>query len=587
MGLAIVWVSREPKTTAPARTSVRFSLDFSTATPLGPPHAPFVALSPEGDAIAYVLNGSEIYIRRLDALEPIRVATGNAIATPIFAPDGGAIAFESNGWIRRLDRSLRDGLVPKGEEHVVRTVCEAPTLRGACWTPSGSIVFAPSYSSGLWIADANGGAARQLTSLDSTRGEITHRWPEALPDGRSVLFGVRTVSTSSFDDADIAVVDLERGEHRVVMQGGTCPRYSRSGHLLYVRQGALFAVPFDRTALRVAGPARKLLEDVASNPTTGAAQYAIGADGTLVYAPAERDSIGNALLLVDRKGVATMTARFGRIVENPRLSPDGRQIAVTLVGASNKIGIFDLASRELHVLTRYGAEDMTPAWSPDGKWIAFSSSRRGSLALYRVTADGGREELLVSRPHDLFPCSWSPGGQLLAFMQDAPDSHADLWMLDLDDPTSPHPWLCTPHSERGAQFSPDGRWVAYDSDSTGVFQVYVRPFRGGEPRRVSTTTGYMPVWSTSGRELFYREGDRMMLVQVESEGQHMTFSPPRILFEGAFQGEYDVQHDGRSFVMTSGSHEKWPTRVHVLVGFLRDVDADTGSRDGFGNGTPP
>ena len=377
-----------------------------------------------------------------------------------------------------------------------------------------------------------GGTPQPLTRLE--KGEISHRWPEFLPGGKAVLFAAGATAIN-FTNAQVAVQSVGTGERRNLIQGGTHPRYAPSGHLVYAQGGSLMAVPFDPQRLTVTGAAVPVVEGVLQSPVTGAAQYSISATGSLVYVSGGVQSAQSRLVWVSRNGAEQPLAAPAHAYLSPRLSPDGRRVAVAIAEQETQIWLYDLSRETLTRLTFEGNANHYPVWTPDGKRIAFQSNKEGPPNIFWQLADGsGGLERLTTSEYIQAPMSWSPDGQLLAFIEVNPTTGYDIWVLRLSDRKA-QPFLRTPFNEAAPRFSPDGRWLAYISDESGRYEIYVQPYPGpGGKWQISTEGGTEPVWNPNGRELFYRSGDKMMAVDIATQ-PGFAAGKPRMLFEGPYE----------------------------------------------------
>ncbi len=462
------------------------------------------------------------------------------------------------------------------------TLCEcAANPRGASWGPNNTIVFAPSLESGIWQVSAGGGTPQVLTTLDSGKGE-SHRWPELLPGGKAVLFTVGP--EGGWAEAEIVVQRLDTGERRVLVQRGTDAHYLPTGHLVYLRQGTLMAVPFDLARLEVSGTAVPVLEGISQHPSSGSARLRFSSLGSLAYLPASFGESRDAatLVWVDRKGVVEPLKAPPRPYLFPMLSPDGRRVAVGISGARSNIWVYDIPGESLTRLTFEGRSGF-PVWAADGSRIAFFSQGAGPRNLFWKAADGGGvEESLITSEHPQEPSSWSPDGKLLAFTDIDPDTGWDLWVLPLEGERKPQPFLKTSFFEAAAMFSPDGDWLAYTSDESGRYEVYVQPFPGpGGKRQISSGGGEQPVWARNGRELFYLTENQRKVMAVDITTQP-TFSAnkPTELFE--FQrvariapperSIYDISPDGQRFMVVWPNKEtQEATPINVVFNWFEEL----------------
>jgi len=465
-----------------------------------------VVLSPDGTHLAYVARQSgtqQLYLRAMNSLEARPIPGTEGAIEPFFSPDGQWLGFFAGGKMKKV--SLSGGAAV--------TLGDAPAPRGASWGSQGMIAFTPTTGSVLQQMSEAGGAPQPLTRLE--KGDGNHRWPEFLPGGKVVLFAFPSASGSGAN-AQVAVLSLGTGDRRNLIQAGTQPRYAPSGHLVYAQGGSLMAVPFDPQRLEVTGAAVPVVEGVVQAPITGAAQYSISTTGSLVYVSGSLQSAQSRLVWVSRNGVEQPLAAPAHAYQDPRLSPDGRRVAVSIAEQETHVWLYDLSRETLTRLTFEGNTNYTPVWTPDGKRIAFESNREGPYNVFWQLADGsGGLERLTTSEYLQGPSSWSPDGQLLAFHEINPATGVDIWVLRLGDPSASsgqgrkaQPFLRTPFNEASPRFSPDGRWLAYISDESGRYEIYVQPYPGpGGKWQISAEGGRGPVWNPNGRELFYRNRD--------------------------------------------------------------------------------
>jgi eukaryotic-like serine/threonine-protein kinase len=495
--------------------------------------------------------------------------TEGAYCTPVFSPDGQWLAFFDTGTHELRKISIQGG--------PPITLTKVGGIFGASWGNTGAIIYCDgTVRAGLQMVSSAGGTPEWITHVDPTKGEIDHRWPVLLPGGKTFLFVIE--KSKGPDDAQIVGQRLDTGERQLVVQGGTFPQYVPEGYLIYVHRGTLMAVPFDVDRLQVRGTAVPVSEHVRESGR-GAAEFGVSSQGSLVYVPAPGgvQTDQNRLVWVSRDGTEQSLPAPERDYYIPRLSPDGRRVAVTIeseqLGA--QIWLVDLSRETLARFTFEGNRNEYPAWTPDAKRIVFHSDKEGVQNLFWQRADdsGGLERLTTSG-HNQAPSSWSPDGQFLAFTELRPSGGAhDIWVLRLSD-HNPQPFLRGPFDETAPRFSPDGRWLAYVSDESGHEEVYVRPYPGpGGKWQISTEGGNEPVWNRNGRELFYRNRNKMMAVEITTRP---SFSPgkPRVLFEGQYmpgQGpsfsNYDASPDGQHFLMIKESG----AQLNVVLNWFEEL----------------
>ncbi len=565
--------------------TTRLTVTLPPGDELGSLEFPPVALSPDGRQLVYagIRGGTQqLYVRALDSLEAKAIPGTEGAYAPFFSPDGQWIGFFAQGKLRKVS-------VTGGSS---QTLADAPYGVGGSWGPDDTIFFAPFNITGLWKVSASGGQPQEVTRLDRSKGEISHRWPQVLPGGKAVLFTLMT--GPGWEEHQIAAQVLETGEPRVLVQGAYTGRYVptgpsaalRTGHLVYTRAGRLMAVPFDLARLEVSSAPPAPLAEVVNDIRGEGAPYAVSANGSLAYVAASPRWLERRLVWVDRRGSVEALPVSPRPYANPHLSPDGRRVAVQIEEATVGIWIYDLSRATLTRLTSEGSSQ-APTWTPDGKRIAYRGTRQGFRNLYWRAADGtGAEERLTTEEGIQTPGSWSPDGKSLVFYDISAATGNDIWVLPMEgDPRQagaagrkPQVFLRTPLGELSPTFSPDGRWIAYASDESGRFEVSVQPFPGpGAKTQISTEGGVEPVWARNGRELFYRNGDKMMAVDITTQPS-ITTGSPRLLFEGRYEfsgngdSGYDVAPDGQRFLMIQPVEPEQPaTQINVVLNWFEEL----------------
>ena len=530
---------------------------------------PALALSHDGTHLAYVARqgtNQQLYLRAMDSLEAKPIPGTEGAINPFFSPDGQWLGFFAGEKQKKVSVSGGAAI----------TLGNAANPRGASWGSHGMIAVSPTGLGPLLQVPDSGGATQPLTRLE--KGDSTHRWPEFLPGSKAVLFAAVPTS-NNWINAQVAVHSVGTGERRNLFQGGTNPHYASSGHLVFAQGGSLMAVPFDPQRLQVTGSAVPVVEGVLQSPTNGAAQYGFSATGSLVYASGGFQASQRRLVWVDRKGAEQALPASARAYRYPRLSPDGRRVAVMIEESESQIWLFDLARETLTRLTFQGSLNLLGAWTPDGKRIAFQSNREGPSNIFWQLGDGsGGLERLTTSDYNQTPNSWSTDGQLLAFIEVNPSTGYDIWVLRMGDRKT-LPFLRTPFNESAPRFSPDGRWLAYVSDESGRNEIYVQPYPGpGGKWQISTEGGTEPVWNPNGRELFYRSGDKMMAVDIATQ-PGFTVGNPRMFFEGPYLPtpstfpNYDVTPDGQRFLMLKPSEQEQaaPTQINVVLNWFEEL----------------
>jgi serine/threonine-protein kinase len=548
---------------------------FSIAVPEGEFRASFnrrVAISPDGTRLAFNTVDA-FYTRSLNELESKRVKD-IAGGGPFFSPDSRWLAFILTNANRAVGISK---LALSGGAPV--TVCAADNFLGATWADDDTIYFVPELPGGVVGVPAVGGQPKEIVKIDFDKGERQHRYPCALPGGKAMMFTTATADIATFDEAQIVVFLPETGRKKVVVEGGTHPRYSPSGHLLYAHDSKIFAIRFDARRLETIGQPFPALEGVLMSRNTGAANYDVSASGDLVYIPGICDGGARTLVWVDRNGKAEPVPLAAKSYLHPRLSPDGRRLAIEIEGPSHDLYVYDFDRGVLANITTDGVSHW-PVWSPDGTQLAYRSGPMTRFKLWRVSADR-------SRPPEQVPAtgvsqsaeSWSPDGHAIAYTAVALGVPPGIMVTRLDGSQQAEPFAIGKAPQGSAKFSSDGRWLAYCSNESGKPQVYVQAFPPPGPKiQVSTEGGTDPVWKRTGGELYYRNGDSMMALNVSTAP---TFSAgrPQQLWQGhyspgmssscgapgATSSNYDVTADGKRFLMIKDDDQDRATSKQIVV----------------------
>jgi Tol biopolymer transport system component len=507
-----------------------------------------------------------MYIRFFEDFVAQPIAGTEGAKSPFFSPDGESVAFFSSGQLKRVS-------VRGGSPRSLFTLEEQGV--GGTWFED-TIVFATRR--GLFRISARGGEPQPLALTDSTsiRSE-----PQILPGGEIVL--VQTSPGEIDGPPRISLLSLETGEQQDLLQGGVSPRYTSSGHLVYVQAdtGGLMAVPFDLESLEVGGEPVQVLEGIRFSRARGpgfGADYDISPQGVLVYFPDPQTS--RRLVWMDREGNETLVTPQRRAYVTPKPSPDGKRMLVPMrsIGFNSGVEIYDIERDSFSPLTNEGI--MSGIWSPDGEWITYLAFVDGYTNIYRQRADRSADPEQLTHYTDQrvpLPTSWSPDGRILLFKHQHLDSVTtdDIRFLDIQRGEGPQDLIVTPNHETGARFSPDGKWLAYVSDETGELQVWVCRYPDIDRRWVVSGEegGGSPVWSPDGRELFYHSGNRMMAVSIETEPVFRA-GKPQFLFERSFAyftpgfQRFEISPDGR-FLMVG--LEEAPTQIHVILNWFEEL----------------
>jgi serine/threonine-protein kinase len=530
-----------------------------------------LALAPDGGQLAYFANG-HLQVRALDreAVLPLPEARG---VRPFFSPDGAWIGFVG------ADELLRK--VPSEGGSVV-SLTSPPHRVGHCtWAEDDAILCTQPRAARpgeLLRIPAGGGPTVALpTTAAGARERVA--WPSLLPGGEAILLTVPNPEGGQTDDASVVLQRLTSGERRVLARGGTQPVYAPTGHVVFARGGSLMAMAFDLASLTAHGAPVPVLEHV-SRDTVQGGRFALSADGTLVYVRGMGDE--RRLLWVDRNGRAEHVAAAPHTFLDPRVSPDGFRIAAQAADGDNDIWTYDVVRGSLTRLTFDAGEDETPVWSRDGMWLAWATQRSGSpRQLLRRRSDGsGAEQVLWSTDRHAHLHDWSPDGSTLLVTQDSDGSARDVWLVAVSGGDA-RPLLSGPFEECNPRLSPDGRWLAYSSDESGRFEVYVLRLPGLEQRaQVSVGGGDSPVWRSDGREVVYRSADgQVMSVRFSTgPGGEPVVGRPTALFEDAYGAaigrashvDYDIHPDGARFVMI-GPQAGASADMGVVVGWFEEL----------------
>ena len=515
--IAIWMLSPEPQ----AATITRFPIVLPEGQQFTNTGRHSLAISPDGTKIVYVAN-AQLYLRSLGGLDaqPISGTQSQQVTTPVFSPDGLSIAFFADGSLKRI--GVNGGTAV--------TICPASNPFGMSWSGE-SIVFSQGEG-GIMRVPSNGGKPEVL--ITSKDGEVAHG-PHLLPGGDVLLFTLTTTGQRAdrWDTAQIVAQSLASGERRVVIDGGSDARYMPTGHLIYAIGGVLFAVRFDPSRLEAVGGPTPIVEGVRrAGINTGAAHYSVSTNGSLVYIPGPLSSSVSVrdLAFVDRSGGVVPLKLPPGPYESPRISPDGTHVAFgSDDGKDASVWVYDLSGKtSMRRLTLSGANRF-PIWSADSQRVAFQSDREGDRGIFWQRADGtGAAERLTKAEQGTshVPDSWSPSGETLLFEM-RKDSSGSLFALSLRDQKIEPFGRIESSQSIDAVFSPDGRWVAYDSTETGGSNVYVEPFpRTGARYPITKDQGRNPFWSPDGQELFYTPRPAQLFVMTISAQPTFTFGNP-------------------------------------------------------------
>jgi serine/threonine-protein kinase len=491
--------------------------------------------------------------------------TGNS--RPFVSPDGRWVAYARQ---KKLWKVPVEG----------GTAIELATAdwAGGSWGRNGKIVYTRAYNTGLWMVSEGGGDERLLTKPDPARGELGHWWPQILPDGDHVLF---TAYRTPLETATIEVLSIRSGERKVVLTGGVYGFYVPTGHLLFAVGETIRAVPFELGRFEAEGTPRPVVEDVAMNLTDGAAAFDVSENGTLAYLPVDSYITETDLVLVDRMGNESLALPRRDRYNNPRLSPDGSRVSVDIQSPSSPgdVWVFELGRSGGIRLTSEDGRDFGAEWTPDGRELIFSSERP-FFDLYRRAADATRPaEALMTGDYDHYTGAVSRDGKTFAFVLAVPGG-GEVWTIPLEGQPVATRYFANGFNLGHPTLSPDGRWMAYDSDESGQgVDVFIQSFPDPRLKRqkVSPAHGSEPMWTQGGRELVYREGEKVMAVAIDLATG--ASGPPRVLFSGPYPDNpgwtrprsYDVTPDGERFLMTRLPNERPRPKILIVLNWFQDL----------------
>ncbi len=537
-----------------------------------------LALSPDGRRLTFVATDSSgkirLWIRSLDTFSARWLPGTEGCSDPFWAPDNRHIAFFAEGKLRKIQADGGPAL----------TICDAPNARGGTWDSDSGILFAPVGSGPLYLVSAKGGTPVAVTSLDSTRGQIAHRWPYFLPDGKHFLYFAQTSAADAPGAArGIYVASLDGTMNKHLLHASSNVAYA-SGHLLFHRRGTLMAQRFDLKRFELIGEAMPIAKDMHYDMTVGdLASFAASENGILAYRWGVQET-GSKLIILDRAGNQLSSVGAIDNYTSVRFSPNAEQAAVAIFDRQshqNDIWLYDLARGTRTRLTFDLASDRFPLWSPNGKRIVFQSNRGGLLNFYQKAASGaGRVKLLFESQRNKQPLDWSSDGKYIAYITYGdPETRADLWSFPLAGDPKPIPILHTESDELYPSFSPDGQWLAYVSNESGQEEVYVRPFsQPGQDGKwqVSIDGGTRPRWRNGGKELFYLSSDnKIMMAKINTQGATIEVGTVRPLFQinpTTVAENFDVSGDGSRFIVNSLVEDLTSSSIALVMNWTAELE---------------
>jgi eukaryotic-like serine/threonine-protein kinase len=539
-----------------------------------------VAVAPDSSAIVFRGDSDgadQLYLRPLASLEARPIAGTSGGADPFFSADGRAIGFFAEG---KLKRVALDGSSPL-------TLADAPNPRGSIWAADDFIYLTPRNNTGVWRVPASGGKLEPVTTIAD--GQLSHRWPSLAPGGKALLYTVW--NDTGWSNGEVVWHPLDGHQSRVLVQGGGFARIIDLGagrsRLVYAQGRKLMAAPFDLATGMTSGPAVVAVENLNTN-MSGGGQFDVSADGSLAYLPAAMNTERREVVWVDRNGEARPAGSVAADANLPELSPDKSRLAYyRTTGATRHVWVDHLATQASTQLTTQAdpidlqteQSSSSLAWSPDGRQLAFASGPDVSNLFRVFAARPGSVERLTTSEHAQTPASWSPDGRTLAYVELDPLSGKDIWLLTLQDgaPAKARAFLRTPFNELSPVFSPDGKWIAYHSNESGRFEVYVQPFpAGGRQTQISFEGGGFPRWSPDGREMFFMSDaglGALMSVRLDAQAAVVPGSLRTLFDTRRYDRTYAVSPDGKRLLMTSAQSLPGATgEVSVVLNWRTELN---------------
>jgi Tol biopolymer transport system component len=559
-----------PRPAADSRT-VRFSFDV----PSGPNQSLMsmveghIAISPNGERIAYLGTRTEnledpsaepvrqIYLRAMEESDGTPIPGTEGAKNLFFSPDSAWVGFVAGGKLQIVP-------IAGGAPLDITNVSE---VFGADWGPDDRIIFGGGIDTGLLQVSTAGGTPEILTSLDPEKGENSHGNPEILPDGRTVLF---TIGTQ--DGSRIASLSLDTGDWEDLSLSGSNPRYLPAGYIVFSQKGNLRLVPFDLSSMRPGGSVQPVQDGIEAISKAGLeiASFDLSPTGDLVFVPG---SLGSQTqpVWVDRTGEETVIDASPGMYYDVRISPDGRRIATTRTDEQGigEIWVMNADGSQAFPVATDGAE-YAPVWTPDGSTLTYHSN---GVIFERIVDRNDPRSLFLTREKYRIPSSWSPDGQFLAF-REASSAGSSIWIVSRGE--NPEPLVDLSFNSSAPRFAPQGGWIAYHSDESGQVEIYVRQFPGTE-RAEPVSPGREPVWSPDGRELFYRSGDRMMAVEIQTEPEFESGEPVELWKRPYFSQDrlftrYDVASDGRFLMLGIPNLDEAKTMtINVVLNWFEEL----------------
>jgi serine/threonine-protein kinase len=588
IGAAIAWAALHRTAAASSGPVVRANLGVAPAESLVQPRPvrSALALSPDGRMMAFTgkrESATQLFLRTLDRPEALPVPNTDGASTPIFSPDGKWLGYYKPGALYK---------VPVDGGPTVQ-ICPSTANQGASWGPDDTIVFA-NVNSGLLRVPASGGKPEPITKVDGAAGEISHRLPHFLPDGRAILFTI-VRNLFDFSVSQVALYDLGTRRTTILIENAMDARYVESGHLIFVRRGAMIAVPFDLRQRKIVGAEVAVVADVMQSANTGnglndvgVMQAAVSPTGLLVHVPGGiRADEDRALVWIDRTGKVEELSLPVAEYAAPRLSRDGKRVALDSRGTRRAVWVYDLERGTPTAISREGSAAY-PVWSPDGKSLVFAANAVGSRNLYRRVADAtAPAERLTTDEDNQWPVQFGPNGETLLFVERIADNK--IQVLPVGQTRTPTPLALSEAVTTTPALSNDGHWLAYASPESGTDEVYVRSFPDLVTRhKISIAGGTAPLWSRNDKELFFLVGRKLFSVDITTTPSFKAGLPKLVfdlpansIFASPPSRGYDISLDGKRFLATRtrpGPPEPPATAIQITLNWFDELRAKAPAR---------
>ena len=524
-----------------------------------------LAISPDGSVIVFSARNddrkTQLYLRKLSSFDSTPISGTEGAHCPFFSPSGEWLGFVSEDYkLKKI--SLRGGSPVE--------VADPAGPIGAYWADDDTIYYIKSFASGMYAVPAAGGQPKQVTQTGSTPEDRGHLWPNVLPEKNGVIFTVWT--GRSLNDARIEVFSFSSGKRKVLIEGGTNARYIPGGYLAFARNGTLFVVGFDPKRMELKGAPVPAIEGIMTGASNGDATFAVSNNGTLVFQPGSFQAYQRNLVWIDRTGKSTNITEGVKPYSSPMISPDGKRIALTLQGSSFDVWVYDL-ERDTFTKVSFGGDDYEPYWSPDGKMLAYDSSKSGNMELYvKHGIVQGEETMLTDGPgfRDLF--GWTPDGREIVFSHGNRETGTDLYAVAVEGDHKRRPLVVAPFNQTEASVSPDGKWLAYVSDESGQSEVFVQAMNDPNARaQISSETGNFPRWARSGSELFFLSKNRVMSVKFPPGATLNPAKPVQLFEEKRGVSGYDVAADGRFVFALDADDAGTGTHLNVVLHWFEEL----------------